>query len=74
MNEITFRVGRDEESGWLVASWEAPGAAGGITTKGKDLQELERNVREAVVCHFEQGEVPAQIRLHFVNDLVLAMA
>jgi hypothetical protein len=53
---------------------DAPGAAGGITTQGRNLQELERNVREAVSCHFDSGGAPAQIRLHFVNDLVLATA
>lgn len=74
MKEIIFTVECDEESGWLVASWDAPARGGGITTQGKDLQELERNVREAVSCHFENGHAPGQIRLHFVNDPVLATA
>jgi predicted RNase H-like HicB family nuclease len=74
MKEIIFTVERDEESGWLVASWDAPGQGGGITTQGKDLQELERNLREAVNCHFENGQAPDQVRLHFVNDPVLATA
>jgi predicted RNase H-like HicB family nuclease len=50
--EITFEVERDEQSGWLTASWDAPRRQGGITTQGKDLRELEQNVREAVRCHF----------------------
>ena len=56
--EITFEVERDEESGWLTASWDAPRRKGGITTQGKDLRELEQNVREAVSCHFENGKLP----------------
>ena len=73
-NEITFEVERDEESGWFVARWDAPRGQGGITTQGKNLRELEKNVREAVSCHFEDGKLPGRIRLHFVNDPVLATA
>jgi len=70
--EITFNVERDEENGWLTASWDAPRGQGGITTQGNDLRELEQNVREAVRCHFENGKLPSRVRLHFVNDPVLA--
>ena len=37
MKEIAFNVERDEENGWLTASWDAPRSQGGITTQGKDL-------------------------------------
>ena len=70
--EIKFTVERDEESGWFTASWDASDHGGGITTQGKDLSELEKNVREAVECHFEDGGMPRQIRLRFLNDAVLA--
>ena len=72
VKEIAFEVQRDEENGWLTASWDAPRGRGGITTQGKDLRELEQNVREAVRCHFENGKLPGRVRLHFVNDPVLA--
>jgi predicted RNase H-like HicB family nuclease len=73
-DEITFNVERDEENGWITASWVAPRGQGGITAQGKDLRELEQNVREAVRCHFEDGKLSGRIRLHFVNDAVLATA
>ena len=73
MSEITLKVERDE-SGWLVASWDAPDGQGGITTQGSDLRELQDSVKEAVLCHFEAGSLPSTIRLHFVNDPVLATA
>lgn len=73
-DEITLSVERDLESGWLVASWHAPGDGGGITTQGHDLRELQENIREAVRCHFGPGDLPCAIRLHFVNDPVLAPA
>ena len=74
MKEITLTVERDGESGWLVASWDAPDNGGGITTQGKDLSELQANVREAVCCHFGKDKAPRTIRLHFVNDPVVAAA
>ncbi len=44
--EITFEVERDEQSGWLTASWDAPRGQGGITTQGKagDGVKLPRDV------------------------------
>jgi predicted RNase H-like HicB family nuclease len=74
MDEITFQVLNDEDSGWLVASWDAPDHVGGITTQGRDLRDLQQQVREAVETHFDQGQVPHRIRLHFVNDPVLIQA
>jgi len=71
MKEITLKVERDEESGWYVASWDAPRGKGGITTQGRGLRELQDNVREAVSCYFDEGKAPRSIRLHFVHDPVL---
>ena len=73
MEEITFQVERDEESGWLVASWDAPGG-GGITTQGKDLRELQEQITDAVACHFDGEETPRRIRLHFISDPILVPA
>ena len=71
MDEITFQVSRCDESGWLVASWDDPRGAGGITTQGKDLRELQDQVMEATQCHFAPEQAPRQIRLHFITDAVL---
>jgi len=72
MKEIVFNVEHDEESSCLVASWDETDGNGGITTQGRDLSELQAMVREAVLCHFDQGNAPERIRLHFVSDPVLA--
>ena len=74
MDEITFQVQRDEESGWLVASWDAPAGAGGITTQGKDLRDLQEQIIEAVACHFDGEKAPRRIRLHFISDPILIHA
>jgi len=65
MNEITFEVERDD-SGWLIASWDAPDGKGGIATQGQDLRELQENVKEAVVCHFEAAAAPAS-KFHYCS-------
>ena len=46
MYEITLQVARDEESGWLVASWDAPDNTGGITTQSEDLRDLQAAIAE----------------------------
>ena len=74
MQTITLTVERDAESGWYAARWDAPDKSGGITTQGKDLADLQSNIREAVHCHFDEGKAPKEIRLHFVTDPILAVA
>ncbi len=73
VEEITLQVERDEESGWLVASWDAP-EGGGITTQGEDLADLQCQVTEAVSAYFDDGAAPNRIRLHFVSDPILISA
>ena len=70
VREIVFQVENDE-SGFLVASWDDP-SGGGITTQGRDLKDLQEQVTDAVRCHFDAGQVPGTIRLHFVADPVLS--
>lgn len=74
MDEIVFQIERDEESGLLVASWDAPRGSGGITTQGEDLRDLQQQIMEAVSVHFDSEETPRRIRLHFVNDAILVPA
>ena len=65
MSEIIFEVSEDELDGGYSAS-----ALGfGIHTEGETLDELRRNVREAVDCYFDESmDRPRLIRLHYVRD------
>ena len=74
MTEITFEVQRDDETGQLIASWDAPGGAGGISTQGEDLRDLQQQIIDAVSAHFDEGEAPRRIRLHFISDPILVHA
>jgi hypothetical protein len=43
-----------------------------IFTEADDLASLRERVRDAVRCHFDEGQGPRVIRLHFVREEVIA--
>ena len=61
MNEVIFVVEETPEGGY---SARALGAA--IFTEADTLTELHAQVRDAVLCHFEDAKRSKMIRLHFV--------
>ena len=67
MNEIIFLVTEAPEGGYC-----ARGLGESIFTEAETLDDLRRNIRDAVACHFDDGKAPGIIRLHFVRDEVLA--
>jgi hypothetical protein len=67
MSELIFLVESAPEGGWTA---RALGES--IFTDADSLDELRTNVREAVLCHFDEGAAPSVIRLHIVTDEVLA--
>lgn len=68
MNEIIFVVEESPESGYIA---KALGES--IYTEADDLTDLHERVRDAVRCHFEEGQVPKIIRLHFAREEVIAL-
>ena len=73
MSEITFRVNACPDTGGFVARRDDP-QGGGITTQGDSLADLHAMVADAVKEYFEPGEHPRQVRLHFLDDPILAVA
>jgi hypothetical protein len=67
MTEIIFEVREADEGGYIA---RALGAS--IFTQAESLPELREAVREAVQCHYEEGEAPKIIRLHITRDEVIA--
>lgn len=65
---MIFQVEEAPEGGYTA---RALGAS--IFTEADNLDALHENVRDAVRCHFDEGEAPALIRLHFVRDEVIAL-
>jgi hypothetical protein len=68
MTEILFIVEEAPEGGFTA---RAVGAS--VFAEADDLKTLERNVRDAVVCHFEESERPRFVRLHFTREEVIAV-
>jgi hypothetical protein len=66
-SEIIFSVQESAEGGY-----EARALGASIFTQADTMDELKRNVREAVRCHFDDGNVPSVIRLHMVKDEVIS--
>lgn len=66
--EIIFEVRESPEGGYEARALSAP-----IFTEADTLPDLREMVRDAVGCHFENGESPRIIRLHFVRDEVIVL-
>ena len=69
MSELAFLIEEDVEGGYTA---RALGEA--IFTQGETREELLRNIRDAVRCHFASSDQsPRILRLHYVRDEVLAL-
>ncbi len=67
MDELIFLVEDAPEGGYTA---RALGVS--IFTEADDLNSLRELVRDAVRCHFDEGQGPKLIRLHFVREEVIA--
>lgn len=67
VNEIIFVVEDAPEGGYTAHALD-----GAIFTEADSLEELHAQVRDAVRCHFDEGDAPRVIRLHFVRDEVIS--
>lgn len=67
MSEIVFLVEEAVEGGFSACA-----LGESIFSQADSLEELREQVRAAVRCHFDEGQGPAVIRLHYVSDEVLA--
>ena len=66
MNEILFLAEEADEGGYTARAVNES-----IFTEADTLDDLRRNVREAVECHFEDDKAPKVIRLHIVREEII---
>lgn len=66
MTEIHFIVEEAPEGGFVARAMGAD-----IFTEADSLADLHDQVRDAVHCHFDEGQVPTLIRLHITREEVL---
>ena len=67
MNEIIFLIEEAADGGFTA---RALGQS--IFTEADSIDALRNQIRDAVKCHFEEGQAPKVIRLHFVREEVIA--
>jgi hypothetical protein len=63
VSEIVFLVEESDEGGY-----SARAISHSIFTEADTLDELRQRIREAVECHFDDGQAPKLIRLHIVRE------
>ena len=69
MKEIIFIVEEDPEGGYNAQS-----VGYSVFTEGETLEELKKNVKDALKCHFEKEDLPLFIRLHIIKEEKFAYA
>ena len=67
MSELIFMVEEAPEGGFTA---RALGEA--IFTEADSMDDLRKQVADAVQCHFEPGKAPRVVRLHIVKEEILA--
>ena len=67
-SEIIFTIIESLDGGY-----EAQAVGHSIFTQSDTYSELSDTLRDAVKCHFDEGQVPSLIRMHFVRDEVIAV-
>lgn len=67
MEEIIFVVEEAPEGGYTARA-----LGHSIFTEADTEMELAEMARDAVHCHFDEGERPRVIRLHYVREQVIA--
>lgn len=62
-SEITFEITDAEEGGY-----NARAVGYGIFMQGEDWDDLKEMIRDAVLCHFDDGMALQKIRLRLAGD------
>ena len=68
VKEIIFQITQSLDGGY-----EAQAIGHSIFTQCDEYSEIEETLRDAVGCHFDENEMPDVIRMHFVQDGVIAL-
>jgi hypothetical protein len=68
MAEIVFLVEEAPEGGYT-----ARGLGYSIYTEADTWEELKLAIQDAISCHFEEGERPDLVRMHFLRQEVFVV-
>ena len=67
MSDIHFVVEEASEGGYTAKAVNED-----IFTEADDIPALRANIRDAVHCHFDEGNARGVIHLHFTREDVIA--
>lgn len=65
--EIIFLVEEAPEGGYVARA-----LGHSIFTESDTLDEIREEIKDAVRCHFDEGQRPSMVRLHFSKEEVVA--
>ena len=68
INEIVFEVFESPDGGF-----EARAVGHSIFTLGDSWDELKFMVKDAVLCHFDDDEMPSEIKIQLVKQEIIAV-
>ena len=68
VKEIIFIVEESPDGGYTA---RALGES--IFTEADTIEEIKRDIKDAVKCHFDSENLPKIIRIHFVRDEILTV-
>lgn len=62
-SEIIFVIEESNEGGFVA---KALGES--IFTEAENMDALKTNIKDAVLCHYDEGKNPKIIRLHYIRE------
>ena len=68
MNEVFFLIEEAQDGGFIA---KALGES--IFTQAETLEDLKKEIKDAVKCHFDTDKLPKIIRLHLVKEEILTL-
>jgi len=69
MSEIIFLIEESAEGGYSARAMEHS-----IFTDADSIEDIKKNIKDAVKCHFADDDLPKLVRMHFVKDEVFALS
>jgi hypothetical protein len=69
MNEIIFLVEEAPEGGYTARALGTD-----ICTQAETEKQLKEVIKDAVICHFDEKDLPDIVRLHFVKEETFSIA
>lgn len=67
MNELIFIINESLEGGFEAKALDYP-----IFTEADTVDQLKSMIKDSVRCHFNAGDIPKIIRLHFVKEEIIS--